>query len=149
MPACPAIAWIAVLVGCSPSPPTIVPANGVVLLDGQPLANAEVTFMPQLESYGAQYNSSGVTDAQGRFELRCHFGDQPGAAATDHCVLVNEASVPDELRRMDGESQAKYAEYLRSQTNRPIPDRYGSALQSPLRIRVTPDRQTYEIQLTR
>ena len=63
--------------GCGKEPPpAIVPAQGTVLLDGAPLPNAQVRFIPNI-GYGAEYIATGVTDDQGRFTLQCN--GQPGA----------------------------------------------------------------------
>ncbi|EAQ78047.1 carboxypeptidase-like regulatory domain-containing protein [Blastopirellula marina] len=57
---------------------------GVVLDSGQPIANAEVAFFPQVEgrvSYGS-------TDEQGRFELT-YSDDIQGAVVGEHRVKIS------------------------------------------------------------
>ncbi|MFO0927392.1 MAG: hypothetical protein U0736_10180 [Gemmataceae bacterium] len=141
-----AFALIAV-VGCGPRPPAVVPVEGRVLLDGRPLPHAEVQFLPELRDFGAELNSTGVTDATGRFRLRCLYRSQDGAAVARHRVLVTEAAMPDALRSPAG--QGRYAQHLRGLANRPIPPVYGSVAATPLRVDVTPARTEYEIRLTR
>src|SRR5579859_6261562 len=81
--------------GCGPAaPPPLVPAEGVVMLDGQPLPNAMVTFAPQLSQYGAEMNSWGITDDQGKFQLTCMQKSDPGALAATHKVTVTDAPPP-------------------------------------------------------
>ncbi len=46
--------------------PVVVPVTGVVKLDGQPLADAKVTFLPK-DKENASF--TGTTDATGKFEL--------------------------------------------------------------------------------
>ena len=71
------------LAGCSKSGPQIAPVHGVVKLDGQPLANADVQFQPD----GSQRPSSARTDAEGRYELVYKRG-QPGAMVGKHTVRI-------------------------------------------------------------
>src|SRR5262245_2230951 len=82
--------------GCNKTPPAIVPAEGVVLLNGQPLPHAEVQFVPMLRGFGGEYIAVAVTDDQGRFKLLCK--GQPGACAGENKVTVTEGPVPDEFR---------------------------------------------------
>lgn len=135
--------------GCQKQPPEITPVSGVVTLGGYPVPHAFVQFVPQLDEFGAEFNSSATTDEMGKFTLICDMGAQPGAAVCEHRVLVMEAPASEEFRGMDGESQAKYAAYLGSLRNRPIPLQYGSVLNTPLRVQVSKDKQEYELQLTR
>ena len=74
-PAVVLILLLVALAGCSKSGPQIAPVHGVVKLDGQPLANADVQFQPD----GSQRPSSGRTDANGHYELMYKRG-QPGAS---------------------------------------------------------------------
>src|SRR5262249_11909359 len=79
------------LAGCRRSPPPVVEVDAVVLLNDQPLPNALVEFVPDLKHFGAEMNSTGVTDEKGRVRLVCASGQQPGAVAGKHHVLVTEA----------------------------------------------------------
>lgn len=119
------------------------------MLNGNPVPNAYVQFIPQLDEFGAEYNSSAVTDEAGKFTLTCAMNSQPGAAVCEHRVLVTEAPASEEFRGLDGASQAKYAAHLRSLRNRPIPPQYNSALQTPLKVNVSKDQLNYELILAR
>lgn len=134
--------------GCKPSPPSITEAEGVVLLDGVPLPKVRIDFIPELSHFGAEYNSTAVTDDQGRFRLQCTNG-QPGAAVAPHRVIVIEGPMPNEMRGMSGEAQTAAANYLKGLKNRPIPEQYGTVGKTPLRIEVKPDQKEYEIKMTR
>jgi hypothetical protein len=136
-------------VGCEPGRPPVTEVEGVVLLNGQPLANAEVEFVPELSRFGAEMNSRGVTDEKGRFKLVCAYQAQSGAAVGKHKVLVGEAPAREDMRGMDGASQEKYTRYVQSLRNRPIPPEYGSISKTPLVIEVTPDKKEYELKLVR
>jgi hypothetical protein len=134
--------------GCSKAPPPVVEAKGVVLLNGQPLPHVKVEFVPQLKDFGADQNSSAVTDDQGRFTLAYKFGTQPGAVTGLHHVLVTEYTPP-EFHRVDQQAQQGLAEYLSKQKNRPIPEIYGNIARTPLKIEVTADKKEYSLELVR
>ena len=144
--------WLAavgltVIAGCAPRPPAVVAVEGTVTLDGAPLPLARVEFVPDLKHFGAEYNSSAVTDETGHFVLVCALGQQPGAAVGTHRVLVSEHT-PDDLRGMSGETQARLAAYLARLKNRPIPEQYGTLGKTPLTVEVK-GSGTYDLKLTR
>ncbi len=55
--------------GCAKNPPPVTQVDGEVLLDGQPLPFAQITFVPDLEHFGAEMNSTGQTDEKGWFTV--------------------------------------------------------------------------------
>lgn len=79
------------LVGCG-SGSGVAPVSGTVTLDGQPLANALVSFYPQEE--GKRF-STGTTDAAGNYQL-VYTNDQQGAAIGKHTVKITTATVQGE-----------------------------------------------------
>ncbi len=138
-----AVALLAILVGsCSAPPPNIVEVKGVVLIDGEPLPKAKVRFFPQIDA-ASSFMAQGVTDDQGRFTLACN--GQPGAATGENHVLVLEDDIPTQLTP-EG-ARAELQVYLKALKNRPIPQHYGNAAQSPLKVTVTADQQEYKIEL--
>jgi hypothetical protein len=76
------------IAGCGGGP-KYVKVSGVVKLNGQPYKNAVVTFQPM--STGNDPNpgrgSSGITDENGRYELKTDEG-QSGAAVGKHRVRI-------------------------------------------------------------
>ncbi|QDT79823.1 hypothetical protein Mal35_32910 [Gimesia maris] len=64
--------------------PALGQVKGKVTLDGAPLADANVTFMP--EKVRA---SSGTTDSEGNYELT-YIRDQMGAAIGNHKVVISK-----------------------------------------------------------
>jgi len=76
--------------GCGKDPYKVAPVSGTVTLDGRPLANTWVTFMPvgTKESPDPGPTSSGKTDAQGRYTLAIEPG-RPGAVVGKHKVAIN------------------------------------------------------------
>lgn len=69
--------------------PDLGRVHGVVTLDGQPLAEAYVQFDP-----GAVRGSTGVTDADGRYEL-VYIRDIKGAAVGEHTVRITTGTETD------------------------------------------------------
>ena len=103
------VAWvvIAIVGGCAKSPPKVVPVSGVLLLDGQPLPQAKIEFIPDLADFGTETNSSAISDDQGRFTLANVFTRQPGAAVARHHVIVTEAPTPREFRSPERRGSSK------------------------------------------
>lgn len=135
-----------VVTGCGkPKPPPIVEVAGIVRLDGKPLKNVVVRFVP-VNDLGPEYQASGVTDESGRFTLMCN--GQPGACAGEHRVTVSEAEIPARLKGEDLKTQAELARYLQSLGGRPLPPQYSNLAQSPLSITVTADQHEYLLELT-
>lgn len=70
----------------------VVPAKGVVTLDGQPLANADVTAIPLGDTEGA--GGTARTNAQGEFSIT-HFRGEPGLPKGEYRVTVSLRKLPD------------------------------------------------------
>jgi len=70
------------LAGCGSKGPRLASVKGKVTLDGQPLANAIVTFTPVAGGPA----STGVTNSNGEYELACQLGK--GAVVGQHKVSV-------------------------------------------------------------
>ena len=135
------------LPGCSKKFPPVVPTEGTVTLDGKPLPNATVTFIPLLNDYGAESSSIGTTDEQGRFTLTCQFNNQPGAAVGEHVVVITDPPLPANLRRVQDPSEADA--YRAKLGNRPIPPEYTTFAKSKLRVEVKQGQDALTIALTR
>src|SRR5262245_42063570 len=117
---CLGMALVLSVCGCAKTPPPVTEASGTVLLDNKPLPQARVEFVPELVNFGAEMNSSAITDDQGHFTLTCAANSQAGAVVGKHRVLVSEAPTPAEFRRLDEQAQARYAQYQAKLKNRPI-----------------------------
>lgn len=81
--------------GCGKSDggPPLVPAEGVVILDGKPLANADVMFIPQEGTAGQAL--FGRTDAEGHFRMATPDGKRQGAAVGRYKVTIQKLVKPD------------------------------------------------------
>lgn len=137
---------ITAVAGCGPTPPKLTPVSGVITLRGKPLPHASVQFIPLIKGFGGEYIADAVTDANGKYELRCTMG--AGGCAGPNLVVVFEGPLPDDARGASSEAQMKATNFMNSLGNRPIPANFGTAAQSPLRSTVTLAQSQYDIDLT-
>ncbi|HPP52066.1 MAG TPA: carboxypeptidase-like regulatory domain-containing protein, partial [Thermoguttaceae bacterium] len=76
----------------------IAPVSGKITLDGRPMEGVHVSFQPQ----GGGPSSVGLTDKEGRYQLRRIDTQQPGAIVGTHQVyfsLVSENVSQDDAGR--------------------------------------------------
>jgi hypothetical protein len=121
--------------GCSGAPagPTLYAVKGKVTLDGDPVANATVTFQPESGPV-----ATGVTNANGEFTLKT--GTQVGAVAGTHRVAVVATSgekimenpSPDDLAALSMDPKQKS-----EQPKSLIPERYSKFETSQLTATVS------------
>jgi len=147
IPGAAALAVALALTGCSKTPPTIVPVEGIVTINGQPLPSATVTFVPMVQGFGAEYIATGTTDDKGHFKAVCPAG--PGAGACENRVTVGDAPAPEKARGLSGEAQTELSRYTAGLKNRPIPSDYGTAAKTPLVINVAAGQTEYKLELKR
>lgn len=135
-------------VGCSRrTPPPVVEAGGVVRLNGSPLPNASVRFIPMFEGFGAEVIAEAVSDAEGKYSLVCL--GKNGACVGKHSVIIEEGPLPKEALGESARAQMAMTKYLQSLPNRPIPTEYGNLVQTPLTVDVVPDSTNYDLNLQR
>lgn len=103
--------------------------EGTVKLDGKPLANVAVEFVPTGDPKKQPPLSHGTTDDKGHFVLTCD-NKKPGAVVGKHSVLVI-------VGRSEGDKQPD-----------PIPAVYANLNKTPLKLEITPDKHTYDLDLT-
>ena len=97
----------AVLIGCGDGRPTRVPVSGTVTIDGEPLKQGYLRFVPPNDR-----PSSGEIDEQGRFTLTC-FDEEDGAVLGTHKVAVIANETLDEVT-MKWHAPQHYADYTTS-----------------------------------
>ena len=137
----------AVQSGCGkPEPPPRVPVSGVVTIGGKPVPSALVTFYPLFEGFGGELIAEGLSDREGRYTVSCSLGD--GACIGRHKVTVSDAPTPDDARQQSAEGQRRMQEFLRSLTNRPIGEKFGTLATTPLEVEVKAEGGSYDLQLT-
>ncbi|MBU6175941.1 MAG: hypothetical protein KGQ60_19215 [Planctomycetes bacterium] len=75
------------LTGCAgDNLPKTVPAEGVVLLDGEPVADATVVFIAEQGTF----NATGVSDKDGKFQLKA-FDEKSGAVPGSYKVEISKS----------------------------------------------------------
>jgi hypothetical protein len=121
--------------GCSPPDPPLTEVEGVVLLDGLPLAKVQVDFIPEDEEGRRLPFSQGKTDENGQYKLICE-NTKPGAIAGPHKVVVRRPSV-----RGDPDKKAAAPE------GPAIPLIYQSVLDTPLKVVVQGEKQSCVLEL--
>lgn len=92
-----------IIAGCGEAPVPVVPAHGVVNINGKPAENIQVQFMPNVISNGNGPTSYGVTNEKGEFTLRTYDG-RDGAVVGNHMVMLVDM---DEDRPEQGSRPAK------------------------------------------
>lgn len=136
--------WVAVGCGESSDLPSLHTVTGMVMLDGEPLGDATVTFSPPP---GSGNSSSGVTNAGGMYELT-YSRDNLGAVAALHrvTIVVGEGAeiVLPEGVDPDNISEAQMLKYASQQKN--LPARYNT--DSELEVTVDADNTTHDFALT-
>lgn len=135
--------------GCSNKEKIVlVPVEGKLVMNGQPVPLARIEFMPEFKGHGADSNSSAITDETGKFVLQFSNGN-PGCAVAKHHVVINEAPVGANMRGQDEASQNRFAEYSRSLKNRPLPASYQLYSTSPLIIDITAEKRDLVLEMRR
>jgi hypothetical protein len=120
--------------GCSNSVP-VGEVEGTVRLKGAALTNVVVEFLPDPEKQTTGPRSTAVTDAQGRYRLRCD-DQRNGAVVGWHRVVLID---PEEERPAQGQTRKSPPR---------VPSQYASAAGTPLRKEVKSGTQTIDLDLT-
>jgi len=131
----PAALALGILSGCT-DPVPLVDVAGTVRLDDRPLPNVLVTFLPDPAKGTAGPCSRAVTDAQGRYRLRCE-DRRPGAVLGWHRVLIEDLSCYEADRKENSPPPARSR----------VPEKYRSTAGTPLRKQVTSDSQPIDLDL--
>jgi hypothetical protein len=79
------------LAGCGRGPER-VEVEGVVTLDGKPLPNVEVVFLPDPERGSTGPRAAALTDAEGRYHLRSDKGEDGAAVGKYRVLIVDNAA---------------------------------------------------------
>ena len=116
--------------------------EGLVTLDGEPLAGATVTFLPE---DGDGHPASGFTDQEGVFKLTT-FKKNDGALPGEYCIVVTKIQsieAPPEANSGEADAVLKHYKSLKSQGRRTLlPPIYAQAATTPFHCAVPPpDKQ--------
>ena len=156
LPAMAALGALAV-VGC-PGGTTIDAdyVEGVVTLDGKPVAGATVTFVPVNEGQGM--SATGLTDAQGKYTLNPVGGGQlaaeagAGTLAGEYYVGVLKSEMETPLTEEEAEEQG--GEYVESsgessaKVTHIVPQKYNNPRKSGLKVTVGEGENSIPIELS-
>jgi hypothetical protein len=125
-------------IGCGKTPLEYAEVEGKVTLNGKPLPNVEVVFMPLVTDAKSPMNptSTSYTDDKGHYSLWCGQTDTAGAVVGTYRVVVNDiAAIPMPPLEFGDDPAAARAHKpgpLR------VPSKYSSAAQTPFRdVKVT------------
>lgn len=125
------------LVGCAKEP-EISTVTGQLLLNGKPLANILITFIPERSGANSAVRSMGITDAEGKFKLQTE-AQTPGALLGPHKVILEDMAIHNAPRSENGT-------VLELPPPR-FPDRYKSILHSPLKAEITPGANNLKLEI--
>lgn len=140
------LAAVLAFVGCGPSVPEIVPVSGTITYKGEPYAGVEVKFYPLQEGLDGNFTASGITDRNGKYILTLPGKTEPGGCACECAVTITEGPIPKEVRESRNQQIAS-TNYLAQLKNRPIPSIYNRMSDTPLKVSVTKDSETYDFEL--
>ena len=140
-------AALALVGGGGPGLPEIVPVSGTVTIDGKPYQRVMVRFTPLQEGLDGNSIAIGQTDMQGKYTVELP-GKGHGAYACECAVTIHEGEIPAEVRESGNDQMAATA-YMNSLQDRPIPRKYNLINDTPLRFKVTADKATYDLELTK
>jgi hypothetical protein len=66
----------------------LVPVSGTVLVNGKPMADLRLEFLPDPEQGTQGPRSTATTDEEGHFQLVCEYRSKPGAVVGRHRIMV-------------------------------------------------------------
>jgi hypothetical protein len=116
--------------------------EGTVKLDGAPLANVLVQFVPDVDPKTQAPTASGYTDDKGQYTLT--FDNQrPGAVVGKNYVVVLRG------RTAGGGVDDRDPQARQAPAGAALPEAYSLAAKTPLTVEVTADRHTYDLALSR
>ncbi len=132
-------AWVLLalaLVGCGSRGPQVVPIEGTVTHNGEPVPNIRIYFVP---TDGRP--SWAISDANGHFKLD-YDAEHDGAKVGTHTVwIVDEGANVDETAMMSGGPRPK-----RNPALRQLADKYGRE-KSTLTVEVTKTDRNFQLKL--
>src|SRR5262245_38990911 len=114
--------------------------EGTLTLDGKPVPQALVEFIPEPQGDSKVPRSSSVTDAQGFFRLTREDNGQAGAVVGTHRVVVHPGRPAGSRKRGKGDGDQIDVGKPQPATIK-IPPTYMSAAQTPLKVEVTKDQK--------
>jgi hypothetical protein len=133
-------ALLLLLAGCSGKHAMNNQVEGTVKLDGTPLPNVVVQFVPDMTEGEPPPGASAYTDGQGHYSLTCD-NQKPGAFLGKYRVTVlpgRSGSAGDDRDAPRGGRAGAY-----------VPPIYTQATRTPVKVDITADQHSYDLSLTR
>jgi hypothetical protein len=134
----PSGAWAAAVLvagsGCG-GPGKPVKTEGLITMDGKPIAGATVTFHPKAE--GGRM-ATGLSDADGVFQLQT-FAEADGALPGDYKVTVIKTEALEVSPSASGPEKMMKTMFNRSTQKKPsslLPKEYADVSRTPLQVHV-------------
>ena len=127
-----------VLFGCGAPAVDLVEVEGTITINNKAAGNLLIQFSPETATQAKTVTASAVSDASGRFVLKCENG-KPGTTPGAHKVTVADNNLSTEGEFEPG---AK-----RPPANR-VPPAYLSASTTPLSVVVQKDKKTYDLNIS-
>ncbi|MCI0461629.1 MAG: DUF4198 domain-containing protein [Gemmataceae bacterium] len=122
--------------------------EGTVTLNGKPLENVMVEFVPDPDKGTTGPRSTGVTDAQGRFTLK-RDNQQSGAAIGYHRVILRDLKVYGEVYKPARQREDEQERDKNNPKYKPrFAARYSDLKTTPFQEQVTAEKRTVTLAIT-
>lgn len=127
-----------VFAGCKQSGPVVVPASGIVTLDGKPLVGARVTFISDLPPSTKEFppTPQGTSDDTGRFKLSISGADE-GAVPGKYKVIVSLIVAKEGVAIQPGMDVRQLM--MSGQAEESVPAVYTDPARTPLNVEIPVD----------
>jgi hypothetical protein len=133
------IAAVVVSTGCGRDGlPNMVPIRGEVVVDGQPLAQGQVVYLPKDPAHGRQAN--GPIKPDGTFVLTTQKGGDGAMHGEYDIVVFGYGTNPGKAARSRAETEAA----LKEKSKSPIPEKYSDQATSGLSDTVDEDHSGFK-----
>ena len=151
------VVCLAAMVGCGGQPTLSTEyVEGVVTVDGQPVPEATVTFVPVVEGQGAP--ATGMTNAQGVYKLtatvtgevaaKAEAGTLPGEYHVGVMKNVIETPMSQEEAEEAGVEYNPVDEYAEPKITYEVPQKYNNPRESGLKVTVQAGQNNIPLELT-
>jgi len=114
--------------------------EGVVTLNGKPLPNVRVIFVPVVNEGALAVNSAGVTDGNGNFAMAAD-NKKKGAMIAKHKVVIVQGRTTSRSRDDEDETTTS------NPSSEKLPAEYTDASRTPIEVDVTPNKHGYNFDL--
>ncbi|NUQ66407.1 MAG: carboxypeptidase regulatory-like domain-containing protein [Pirellulales bacterium] len=121
-----------------------VPFSGTVTLDGEPVENAQVKFIPLS---GESEPAVATTDASGKYELKSGHAGAAGAKPGEYKVVISRLVKPDGTVAVAGPDRSPMQLMVEDKATESIPPRYSEYQKSTLKATVPGGGGSQDFQL--